>query len=93
MQKLLDTFKIDETYTKPTHKPKVFNKVKENVYPEPHYNYMADLLELPKTVRLQPFIKKADANSASHSWPTVEEFPKNTPPGGLLELQRSQEMW
>jgi len=49
MQPLLNHFSIDETYTRPTKKQKVFNRVKENVYDEPHYNYMADLLELPKT--------------------------------------------
>jgi hypothetical protein len=53
------------------------------------------LSKLPNTVRLRTFyqiIKKAGANSASHSWPTVKEFPKNTPPGGLFELLRSQEV-
>jgi len=49
MNKLLDKLGIDETFTKPQKKQKIFNKVKDNVPPIEDYNYMADLLELPKT--------------------------------------------
>jgi hypothetical protein len=49
MNKLLDKLGVDETFTKPPKKAKVFNKVKDNVTPIEDYNYMADLLELPKT--------------------------------------------
>lgn len=49
MNKLLDKIGIDETFTKPPKKQKVFNRVKDNVTPIEDYNYMADLLELPKT--------------------------------------------
>lgn len=49
MNKLLNKLGIDETFTKPPKKPKVFNKVKDNVTPIEDYNYMADLLEMPKT--------------------------------------------
>lgn len=40
---------IDETDTKKQKKIKKFTKVKDITYPEEDYNFMADLLELPKT--------------------------------------------
>lgn len=46
---LLTELQIDETFTKPPKKQKVFNKVKDNVPPIAEYNYMSDLLELPTT--------------------------------------------
>jgi len=47
MNKLLKDLKIDETFSR---KPKVtFDNVKSNVFPRKGYNYMADLLYLPKT--------------------------------------------
>jgi hypothetical protein len=48
-KELLNELDIDEKFTKPPQKQKVFNKVKDNVTPIEHYNYMADLLELPTT--------------------------------------------
>jgi hypothetical protein len=49
MNKLLQDLNIDETYTKPIKRIKIFNKVKDNIYHKKGYNYEADLLELPKT--------------------------------------------
>ena len=49
MNKLLEKLGIDETLTKPVRDPKKWDKVADNVPHVPHYNYMADLLELPKT--------------------------------------------
>lgn len=46
---LLAKLNIDETFTKPPKKEKVFNKIKDNVPLIKNYNYMADLLELPTT--------------------------------------------
>jgi hypothetical protein len=46
---LLNMLNIDETLTKPPKKEKVFNKIKDNIPLIENYNYMADLLELPKT--------------------------------------------
>lgn len=46
---ILQKLDIDETFTKPPKKQRIFNKVKDNVPPIEHYNYMADLLHLPKT--------------------------------------------
>lgn len=46
---LLDSLSIDEKFTKPPRKQKIFNKIKDNVTPIEHFNYMADLLELPLT--------------------------------------------
>lgn len=46
---LLNELNINEKFTKPPKKEKVFNKVKDNIPPIEHYNYMADLLELPTT--------------------------------------------
>ena len=46
---LLNKLGIDETYTKPAKKPKVFTKVKDNIPLVEHFNYMADLLFLPET--------------------------------------------
>lgn len=48
-QNLIEELEIDERFTKPPKKEKVFNKVKDNVPPIEHYNYMSDLLELPTT--------------------------------------------
>ena len=49
MDTILKKIGIDETFTKPPRKQKVFNKVASNVPPRVHYNYMADLLMLPTT--------------------------------------------
>ena len=47
MNKVMKKLNIDETYTK---KPKVkFDTVKQNTFPRKGFNYMADLLYLPKT--------------------------------------------
>ena len=47
MNKLLKRLKIDSTYT---NKPRVkFDSVKQNTFPMGGFNYMADLLHLPKT--------------------------------------------
>ena len=48
MNKLIKKLNIDETYTKPVIETK-FNKVKDNIPHVKHYNYMADLLQLPET--------------------------------------------
>jgi hypothetical protein len=48
MQELLNKLKINETYTKPIRNIK-FDKVKANTYPKAGYNFMCDLLHLPKT--------------------------------------------
>ena len=48
MQKLIQKLKIDETYTKPVIEKK-FNRVKDIVPHVKHYNYVADLLQLPET--------------------------------------------
>lgn len=48
MNALIKKLGIDETYTKPTKKP-VFDKVKQNTFPQGGYNYMADILFLPET--------------------------------------------
>lgn len=48
MDKLIKKLKIDETFTKKTKKPK-FDSVKMNTYPKRGYNYMMDILFLPKT--------------------------------------------
>jgi hypothetical protein len=47
MDKLMKELDIDDTYTKPIYYK--FPKIKDNVFPKGGYNYMADLLELPKT--------------------------------------------
>jgi len=49
LKDLLKDLKIDETNTKKTKKEKKFTKVKDMTYPKADYNFMADLLELPKT--------------------------------------------
>ena len=47
MNALLKKLKIQNKYTR---RPKVvFDNVKENTFPEGGYNYMADILYLPKT--------------------------------------------
>ncbi len=48
MNNLLKKLNINETYTKPI-KNIVYDKVKQNTYPKANYNFMADLLHLPKT--------------------------------------------
>ncbi len=49
MQAILDKLNIDETFTKPVKKSKVFTSVYDNVPHVEHYNYMMDLLMLPET--------------------------------------------
>jgi hypothetical protein len=46
---LAKKLKINERSTKGIKKAKVFTKVKDVVFPKGGYNFMADLLELPKT--------------------------------------------
>jgi hypothetical protein len=46
---LLKSLNIDETYTKPAQKEKVFTKVRSQIPLIKHFNYMADILYLPKT--------------------------------------------
>ena len=46
---LINKLGIDETYTKPTKKPKQFTHVKDNIPLVENYNFMADLLFLPET--------------------------------------------
>ena len=49
MNKILQELKINETYTKPPKIKKEFSKVKDNIPLKADFNFMADLLELPKT--------------------------------------------
>jgi hypothetical protein len=49
MDEILKYFKIDETYTKPIRKPKLFTKVKDQIPLIEDYNYSADLIEMPTT--------------------------------------------
>jgi hypothetical protein len=49
MDVILKTLNINEEFTKRPAKAKVFTKVKDNIPREANYNFMADLLELPKT--------------------------------------------
>lgn len=49
MEDILKQLNINEEFTKRARKAKVFTKVKDNVPKEANYNFMADLLELPKT--------------------------------------------
>ena len=49
MDKILKTLGISEEFTKAGKKQKIFNKVKNNIPLREDYNFMADLLELPKT--------------------------------------------
>lgn len=51
MNKLLDDLGIDEKYTKPLKKTKKFTRVKDQVPPIKDYNFMADILFLPKDKR------------------------------------------
>lgn len=46
---VLKKLKIDETYTKPVRKEKVFTKVKDQIPWRKYLNYQADLLMLPET--------------------------------------------
>ena len=49
MLNLLKKLSIDETFTKPVKESKKFNRVKDNIPLVENYNYMADILILPKT--------------------------------------------
>lgn len=49
MKSLLKKLNIDEKFTKPSKKQKTFNNIKNNIPHKEDYNFMADLLELPKT--------------------------------------------
>lgn len=51
MENLIKKLKIDETFTKPPKKQKIFNKITNNIPPIQYYNYMADLLYLPETTK------------------------------------------
>jgi len=46
---ILDNLNIDETLTKSKQKQKGYNKFANSVVPEEDFNYMTDLLQLPKT--------------------------------------------
>lgn len=49
MNKILSELGVNEKYTKPVKIKKEFSKVKDNIPLIQDYNFMADLLELPKT--------------------------------------------
>jgi hypothetical protein len=49
MKKILSELGVDETYSKPVKIKKQFSKTKDNIPLIQDYNFMADLLELPKT--------------------------------------------
>jgi len=49
MEALLNKLGIDEFFTRDYSKQRIFNKIKDNIPLERGYNYMADLLFLPKT--------------------------------------------
>jgi hypothetical protein len=49
MNKILSELGVNEKYTKPVKIKKEFSKVKDNIPLKADYNFMADLLELPKT--------------------------------------------
>jgi hypothetical protein len=49
MKKILSELGVNEKYTKPVKMKKEFSKVKDNIPLIQDYNFMADLLELPKT--------------------------------------------
>lgn len=49
MKALLKKYNIDETFSTATKKQKVFNHIKNNIPQKEDYNYMADLLMMPKT--------------------------------------------
>ena len=49
MQNILKSLGVDETYSKPVKIKKQFSKTKDNIPLIQDYNFMADLLELPKT--------------------------------------------
>ena len=48
-KEVMDTLGIDEYFTKADNKQKVYNKFLSAVVPEPNFNYMSDLIELPTT--------------------------------------------
>lgn len=52
---VLSTLKIDETFTKP-HKKYKFDKVKDNTFPMQDYNFMVDLIQMPKTSKKYKYI-------------------------------------
>ena len=49
MDTLLKKLNINETLTRAPKKQRIFNKVKDNIPMVKQYNYMCDILELPKT--------------------------------------------
>jgi len=49
MKSIIDKLGIDEKYTKEVKKPKYFTKVRDIVPPVANYNFMADLIMMPKT--------------------------------------------
>ena len=49
MEKILKSLGVDETFSKPVKIKKQFSKTKDNIPLIQDYNFMADLLELPKT--------------------------------------------
>ena len=49
MDAILQKLGIDESLTKPVKRPKKFTKVQDNIPMKADYNFMADLLFLPKT--------------------------------------------
>ena len=46
---IINKLEIDETFTKLKNKQRKFNKFIDGIVPEEHFNYMADLIELPLT--------------------------------------------
>ena len=49
MKSIIDKLGIDETYTKEVKKPKYYTKFRDIVPPVADYNFMADLIVMPKT--------------------------------------------
>jgi hypothetical protein len=49
MEDLIKKLKINESYTKKLKKPRWFNRIKDNIPKIEDYNFMADVLMLPKT--------------------------------------------
>jgi|688.fasta_scaffold414365_2 hypothetical protein len=49
MKKLLQELKVDETYTKPLKKEKLFTHIDDNIPHKSNYNFMMDILILPRT--------------------------------------------
>jgi hypothetical protein len=46
---IINSLEIDETYTQIKKRPKHYNKFIDSIVPIEHYNYMSDLIELPKS--------------------------------------------